>query len=132
MFKKVFCTIAVVGVVYALALGVGRADASPQSVGAQEIQDLLRSRSPAVFLLDVRTPAEYQRGRIPGSVLIPMNTIPSRLSDIPKDKRVVVVCASGGRSAVVARYLRESGYPWVANYAGGVIDWQRRGLPLER
>jgi len=44
----------------------------------------------------------------------------------------VVVCASGARSAAVARFLDQQGYPWVANYGGGVYDWNRRGLPLER
>ncbi len=107
------------------------ASASVRSVDTGELQALLAS-DPAVYLLDVRTPGEYARGRIPGSVLVTMNQVPSRLAEIPKDRKVVVVCASGARSGAVAGYLDGQGYPWVANYTGGVFEWSRRGLPLER
>lgn len=99
---------------------------------APELRALLGAEGSEVFLLDVRTPREWAGGRIPGSAWIPMNDVPARLADIPTGKKVVVVCASGVRSAAVARYLDQMGYPWVANYPGGVVDWSRRGLPLER
>lgn len=105
--------------------------APPEKVGAKEIQNLLESRPTEILLLDVRTLREYRQGHIPGSVHIPMNAIPAKLSDIPADMQVVVVCASGARSGAVARYLRDRGYSRVANYEGGIADWQRRGLPLE-
>ncbi|MBE0617504.1 MAG: rhodanese-like domain-containing protein [Proteobacteria bacterium] len=93
---------------------------------------MLAKHGDEVFLVDVRTPGEWARGRIPASVLIPMDQVPSRLSEIPSGKKVVVVCASGARSAAVARFLDQHGYPWVANYAGGVSEWARVGLQLTR
>jgi rhodanese-related sulfurtransferase len=99
---------------------------------APQLRALLGQEGGEVFLLDVRTRREWAGGRIPGSVWIPMNDVPARLADIPARSKVVVVCASGVRSAAVARYLDQMGYPWVANYPGGVVDWSRRGLPLER
>jgi rhodanese-related sulfurtransferase len=99
---------------------------------APQLRGLLAEEGGGVFLLDVRTQREWAGGRIPGSVWIPMNDVPARLAEIPAGKKVVVVCASGVRSAAVARYLDQMGYPWVANYPGGVVDWSRRGFPLER
>jgi len=120
------------GAVLILLALCANAASSQAPVDTRGLQSLLEEESASVFLLDVRTPGEWADGRIPGSVLIPMDQVPGRLSEIPKDKKIVVVCASGARSAAVARFLEQRGYPWVANYGGGVYDWHRLGLPLER
>ena len=96
------------------------------------LQRLLQDAPEAVFLLDVRTPREFSGGRIPGSVLIPMDQVPGRLGEIPRDRKVVVVCASGARSGAVTNYLNDNGFPDAINYTGGVYDWERRRLRLER
>jgi len=101
-------------------------------VSTAQLQAMLSQGGEAVFLLDVRTSGEWARGRIPGSVHIPMDEIPRRLQEIPRDKKIVAVCASGARSEAVARYLDQQGFPWVANYRDGVFGWSRSGLELER
>jgi rhodanese-related sulfurtransferase len=106
--------------------------AGVQTVDSWQLQQLLESERTKVFLLDVRTPGEYGQGHIPGAVLIPMTQVPGRLEEIPREKKVVVVCASGARSAAVARFLDGKGYPWVANLQGGVFDWSGLGLGLAR
>ncbi len=118
--------LAVVG----LAVSARPAAAGVHDVDTPALEFLLAGGG--VFLLDVRTPGEYARGHIEGAVLIPMNRVPSRLGEIPRDGKVVVVCATGARSAAVARYLDDQGYPWVANYVDGVVGWYRKGLPLAR
>ena len=115
-----------------LSLVAGGAVAAVHDLDAAELSRFLENRPDEVFLLDVRTPAEYRRGRIPGAILIPMKEVPDSLDRVPRDRKVVVVCASGARSRAVARYLDRRGYPWVGDYTGGVVDWYRRGLPLER
>jgi len=115
-----------------LFLSHASASATQAPLNTQELQSLVEKERSEVFLLDVRTPGEWSGGHISGSVLIPMNQVPGRLAEIPKDKKVVVICASGARSAAVARFLDQKGYPWVVNYGGGIDDWQRRGLPLVR
>jgi adenylyltransferase/sulfurtransferase len=75
------------------------------------------------FLLDVREPNEYQIGKIPGSTLIPLGEVPQRVSEIPRDKEIVVHCKMGGRSAKAAAYLRQQGYRNVKNLKGGILDW---------
>ena len=75
------------------------------------------------FLLDVREPNEFQIGRIPGSTLIPLGEVPQRVSEIPRDKEIVVHCKMGGRSAKAAAFLRQQGYKTVKNLKGGILDW---------
>jgi adenylyltransferase/sulfurtransferase len=76
----------------------------------------------APFVLDVREPFEYQIANL-GARLIPMNEVPARLGEIPRDREVVVQCKSGGRSQRVAEFLVQSGYTRVANLSGGILAW---------
>jgi rhodanese-related sulfurtransferase len=83
-------------------------------------------------LVDVRELEEWVTGRIPGATHIPLNSLPDRLSDMPDDMPIVVVCASGVRSIYGARFLIQSGFVEVYNLEDGTHGWMRRGLPLER
>lgn len=102
------------------------------AVDAAEIQRLLKEEPAKALVIDVRTVEEWNMGHIPGSVRIGMQDVPKRLADIPKEKKIVLVCASGARSGAVADYLAGRGYPWVKNYAPGLMDWYRKRLPLVR
>jgi molybdopterin/thiamine biosynthesis adenylyltransferase/rhodanese-related sulfurtransferase len=75
-----------------------------------------------VFILDVREPYEYQIAQI-GGKLIPQNDVPQRLSEIPRDREIVVQCRSGARSQKIAEFLKQSGYQQVVNLAGGILAW---------
>ena len=75
-----------------------------------------------VQLIDVREPYEYQIAQI-GGKLIPQNDVPQLLAEIDRDREVVVHCKSGGRSQRIAEFLKQSGYPRVANVAGGILAW---------
>ncbi len=110
----------------------GDAHSAPGAISAEEIRQLQKSEPDKLLLLDVRTPREYQRGHLPGSILVPMNQVPNNLHRIARERKIVVVCATGARSGAVTNWLSKQGYPWVKNYTGGVMDWSRRGLPLER
>ena len=84
----------------------------------------LLAKTPGAILLDVRTPAEHKEIRIPGSLLIPVDELPNRLSELPKDpaKPIVIYCRSGNRSATAAAILVKAGVPAVYDM-GGIIDW---------
>lgn len=89
------------------------------------------------FLLDVREPFEFSgpMGRhAPGAHLIPLQQVPSRLGELPKDKdaEILVICRSGGRSARAAAFLIEEGRRRVFSVAGGTDGWAQAGLPVER
>jgi adenylyltransferase/sulfurtransferase len=75
-----------------------------------------------VFILDVREPYEYQIAQI-GGKLIPQNDVPQRLTEIPRDREIIVQCRSGARSQRIAEFLKQSGYPKVVNLAGGILAW---------
>ncbi len=87
---------------------------------------------PGVFLLDVREPDEYAAGHIPGITLIPMNDVPARLSEIPKDMPVIVTCRTGNRSGQVTDFLREQGFTNVHNMDGGIVAWEAAGYAVEQ
>ena len=75
-----------------------------------------------LFILDVREPFEYQIANI-GGKLIPQGEVPQRLAEIDRDREIIVHCKSGGRSQRIAEFLKQSGYPDVANLAGGILAW---------
>jgi phage shock protein E len=70
-------------------------------------------------VVDVRSEAEFRSGGYPGAINVPLQAISARLQRIPKDRPVVVYCASGSRSAMAARILKRAGYADVSN-AGGL------------
>lgn len=70
-------------------------------------------------ILDVREPNEWQQGILPGAVLISQGDLVDRLDEIPRDRPVLCVCRSGGRSANVAAFLAFNGYE-AANMGGGM------------
>ncbi len=83
----------------------------------------------AVALVDVREVHEYAAGHVPQAVSIPMSVLPVRLTEIPRDVPVHLICASGARSAQVGLWLDQQGYTTV-NVAGGTGAWVVNGGPL--
>jgi adenylyltransferase/sulfurtransferase len=75
-----------------------------------------------LYILDVREPNEYQIAQI-GGKLIPLNEVPNRLDEIPREREIVVHCRSGVRSQKIAEFLKQAGYPRVVNLAGGILAW---------
>ncbi len=82
------------------------------------------------LLLDVREDDEWVAGHPPEAVHIPMSALLDRLDEVPRDRTVVVVCRVGSRSAQVAAYLRQQGWPDVHNLDGGLVAWVRAGREL--
>ena len=80
-------------------------------------------RQDPFLLLDVREPREFEICRIPGSVLIPLNELPSRLSELEGRGEMIVHCRSGVRSGKAVRLLRESGFGGARNLTGGILAW---------
>ena len=77
------------------------------------------------LLLDVRTPAEFAQGSVPGAVNIPLQQLQGRMRELPKNKKIVTFCRSGGRSGSAAAFLRSAGYQ-VEN--GGTVSSVRAAL----
>jgi len=87
-----------------------------------------RHRDGAV-VIDVREPAEYLTGHVPGAELIPLGQLPSHTARLPHDVPVYVICASGNRSLTAANHLVGAGIDaW--SVAGGTSAWQRAGYDV--
>lgn len=80
-------------------------------------------------MIDVREPAELEQARLPEAANIPMGEFLARIAEVPRDRTVLLLCHSGGRSARVTAYLRANGWDNVSNIAGGIVDWAREVDP---
>ena len=80
-------------------------------------------------VIDVREPDEYVEGHVPGAPLIPLGTVPDRLSEVPRGTEVLVICKAGGRSRKAAEIMRADGIDAV-NIAGGTMAWIEGGNPV--
>ena len=83
---------------------------------------LLDSPGPPL-VLDVRENWERDAARLPGTLDIPMMEIPQRLTELPRDRDIVVMCHGGVRSLKVAHFLAQNGFSQVTNLAGGIHAW---------
>jgi molybdopterin/thiamine biosynthesis adenylyltransferase/rhodanese-related sulfurtransferase len=81
--------------------------------------------------LDVRERSEWDEGHLPGAIHVPRGSLESRIENaVPDhDRRIVVYCASGARSAFATKSLEELGYEDVVNLEGGYTEWKRNGFP---
>lgn len=104
-----------------------------ENLDAKSFYQMLQKEK-GVLLLDVRTPAEYKEdGHISNSILIPVQVLPQYIKDIEKfkDKKILVYCRSGNRSAVASKFLEQNGFKQVYNLKDGIIGWKKAGLPVE-
>jgi rhodanese-related sulfurtransferase len=115
---------------FAVSAALG-ADASLPVVTQDAFLANLKADARALFVLDVRTPDEYAAGYVPGAVNIPHDQLASRLSEVPKDREVVVYCRSGRRSEIAGQVLAEHGYTKLEHLQGDMMGWQEAKRPVE-
>lgn len=85
-----------------------------------------------IQVVDVRGAAEWSAGHLPGVANIPLGALADRLSELARDRPVVLHCQGGGRSAIGASILQANGFEQVFNLSGGFGEWQAKGLPVEQ
>lgn len=103
--------------------------ATARNVSSEEAYSMVVKHD-SLYLLDVRTPGEFQQARLEGAKLIPIGQLLNRLPEVPKDRPILVYCAVGSRSAQVVNYLARQGYPEVYNLYGGIYSWAQKGYPI--
>src|SRR5690242_18311207 len=86
-----------------------------------------------VAIVDVRDQEEWDAGHLPGATHVPRSFLESRIEGaVPdRERRVVLYCASGNRSALAAKTLEELGYADVQSMTGGYTLWKDRGYEVE-
>ncbi len=92
-----------------------------KGITQQELKAKIRSGDD-FLLLDVRSPLENATQAIEGSYLIPIQELPARIGELPRDRDIVVYCRIGNRSAYACMYLARLGYR-VRNLDGGISVW---------
>ncbi len=107
-----------------------------QNLTVEQVADELAQG--AATLVDIREPAEWEGGMIPGAVHVPRGllefaadpTSPAHRRELDPHQRVILHCASGGRSALAADTLQNLGYTNVAHLDGGIKAWVAAGRPV--
>ncbi|HVM70160.1 MAG TPA: rhodanese-like domain-containing protein [Anaerolineales bacterium] len=99
-------------------------------INVKELHEKLADKKKP-FLLDVRQPEEYRLGHIPGTKLIPLGELERRLKEVPPDREIVCICASGHRSVEAAQILKAAGYTSVS-LQNGMFAWQMAKLPISK
>jgi phage shock protein E len=82
------------------------------------------------FVVDVRTQEEWNEYHAPNTTLIPLDQLQARLSEVPKDRKILVVCRSGNRSQQGRDILLAAGYN-ATSMTGGLKEWYAKGYPIE-
>ncbi len=85
-----------------------------------------------VMLMDVRNADEWGSGRMPGAQHFFLGELADRIDEVPRDKPVVLQCASGHRSAIAASILQAHGIAQVINLEGGIDAWKAAELPIKQ
>jgi phage shock protein E len=139
--KKRLTTLAVIAVVLVVLAGVVFAVLSNGSTPAGTVSSTLPSEinvdeayqmvEQGAFLLDVRTPAEWDEFHAPQATLIPLDELANRVDEVPRDQDIVVICRSGNRSQVGRDTLLAAGFPSVTSVDGGMNEWSAAGYPTE-
>lgn len=96
---------------------------SPRPISYERLKSALDAPGAKPLLLDVRTKAEFDQGHIPGSLLMPYDSIQVDFKEADKSRPIVVYCRSGNRSSTAARTLVSMGYTDVSDF-GAVHQWR--------
>jgi len=93
------------------------------AMGYQKVEE-------GAFLLDVRTQEEWEEYHIDGATMIVLDQLESRVSEVPFDQEVIIICNSGNRSVVARDILLASGHPSVTSISAGIQGWMKAGYDV--
>lgn len=111
-----------------LQMSGGNAGLPASAVSVEEAYQMYQN---GAFVLDVRTPEEWNEYHAPDTTLIPLDQLSARLGEVPRDRPIVVVCRSGNRSQEGRDILLNAGFEQVVSMRGGLSEWRARGYPVE-
>ncbi len=100
-----------------------------ERVDAQELSKLMQSDKPP-YVLDVRSQGEWQTAHIDNTHLLPLNDVLEHIDSLPKDREIIIMCASGNRSSTAASLLSQRGVTHLTDLRGGIEGWQQEKLPV--
>jgi phage shock protein E len=135
MKLRIGLSVAILGALTATLLAIPQrhpsVDPAAHEVDAKQLHSLL-DRNGKVLVIDVRTPAEYARGHIPGAVNVPINILSRKIHEmkVTEDSTIVTTCDHGGRSSRAAMELQKMGYH--ATSFCRIESWQKDGYKISK
>lgn len=108
----------------------GQLESSGRLTVSQLAERLAGDPDQAPLVIDVRQPSEFAGGHVEGAIHLFAGDLPARLSELPRDRPLATMCASGYRASVAASLLRRAGFEDVSWVADGMPSWQAAGLPV--
>ena len=117
-------------IVYLIASAGGSSSSSGLANEVSTDEAYKMYQQSGTFTVDVRTQEEWDEYHAPNTTLIPLDQLQNRLSEVPKDKEILVVCRSGNRSQQGRDILLSAGYN-ATSMAGGLKEWYAKGYPIE-
>ncbi len=101
-------------------------------ISVEEANKMLKSGDSVV--IDVRQPNEYQAGHVKGAIFIPVDSVLSRINELPKDKKLLFICAAGVRSGLACEMAASMGIATerLFNIEEGTPTWISKKLPISR
>jgi rhodanese-related sulfurtransferase/TusA-related sulfurtransferase len=93
----------------------------PHQISQDELKEKLGAQG--ITILDVREPAEYAFGRIPGTISLPLGKVENRLNEFGKDDEIYVICRTDTRSDMASKLLSENGFTNVKKVVPGMSEW---------
>jgi hydroxyacylglutathione hydrolase len=103
-----------------------------ETTSVHELAAKLGNETDRPFVLDVRTGSEWDSGHVQGALHIHGGKLQERMTEVPRDRAVAVVCGSGYRASIAASFLKREGYEDVTNVLGGMTAWKAAGLPVAK
>jgi rhodanese-related sulfurtransferase len=94
-----------------------------------DLRTFVAAHADGAMVVDVREPGEYLAGHVPGAKLLPLAGVSARVGELPTDRTVFVICATGNRSLAAAGWMRAAGVD-AYSVAGGTSGWVRMGRPV--
>ena len=104
-----------------------------EQISAAEVYELISGDATGITVIDIRRPAEYEEGHVPGSLYIGImqDDFLQRLRELPRDDTYIIICWHGNTSRSVVFNMMREGFSSVCDIAGGYDAWRAAGLPLE-
>jgi rhodanese-related sulfurtransferase len=125
----------VVGILIFLIASLGGESASVATSKTEplpalvDVDEAYQMYQDGIFVLDVRTPEEWNEFHVPDTTLMPLDELPGRLNELPSDQPILVVCRSGNRSQAGREILLQAGFN-ATSMSGGLNQWRDNGYPV--
>jgi rhodanese-related sulfurtransferase len=127
-FVQIMTVVIVAIIIYLIAVSSGGSASQPREISVEQAYQKYQA---GAFLLDIRTQEEWNEYHAPNTTLIPLDQLQARMSELPRDKEIVVICRSGNRSQQGRDILLSGGFTQVTSMAGGLKEWSALGYPIE-